>query len=95
MQGDQVLVELEPPQGRRTPAWAALRACWSGAIRPWWECFTTRGRTASRETMSVIPFDERMTQPILIPPGEELPAAHAGSTPHRVLGAEAVASSET
>jgi ribonuclease R len=53
----------------------------------------------------VIPFDERMTQPIVIPPGAEIPApcpihsesASADSewvgkhtTPHRVLGPEAL-----
>ena len=37
----------------------------------------------------VVPFDERMTQPIVIPPGAEIPPA--ASTPHRVLGTEAAA----
>ena len=39
----------------------------------------------------VVPFDERMTQPILIPAGQELPAANETATPHRVLGPEAPA----
>jgi ribonuclease R len=37
----------------------------------------------------VIPFDERMTQPIVIPEGKEVVEQKADSTPHRVLGAEA------
>ena len=40
---------------------------------------------------NVVPFDERMTQPILIPPGQEVPAASEAATPHRVLGTEAAA----
>ncbi|MGA3083026.1 MAG: RNB domain-containing ribonuclease, partial [Terracidiphilus sp.] len=35
----------------------------------------------------------RMTQPILIPQGQELPAAIEAGTPHRVLGIEATATS--
>src|SRR6202041_3245200 len=41
---------------------------------------------------SVVPFDERMTQPILIPFGQELAAPAEAATPHRVLGAEAAPS---
>jgi ribonuclease R len=37
----------------------------------------------------VVPFDERMTQPILIPPGQEVPPAVEGLTAHRVLGSGA------
>ncbi len=37
----------------------------------------------------VTPFDERMTQPILIPDGMEIPPAPAKANPHRVLGEEA------
>jgi ribonuclease R len=36
-----------------------------------------------------VPFDERMTQPILIPDGQELPEAGEPATPHRVLGDKA------
>jgi len=36
-----------------------------------------------------VAFDERMTQPIVIPFGAELPAVEDAPTPHRVLGAEA------
>jgi ribonuclease R len=38
---------------------------------------------------TVLPFDERMTQPILIPFGAERPQIEESATPHRVLGAEA------
>ncbi len=87
MQGDQVLVEVEPPKadGRR-----------QGRIV---RILERRNRTVvgvfhyARSDRSlghnVVPFDERMTQPILIPEGQELPAASDASTPHRVLGSEA------
>ena len=87
MQGDQVLVEVEPPKadGRR-----------QGRIV---RVLERRNRTVvgvfhyARSDRSlghnVVPFDERMTQPILIPEGQELPAASDASTPHRVLGSEA------
>src|SRR5271157_2586729 len=42
---------------------------------------------------SVVPFDERMTQPILIPEGQEIPPVSETGTPHRVLGSEASAAS--
>ena len=88
MQGDQVLVELEPPkpdgrlQGRilrilerRNPTVVGIFHC----ARP------DRGH---RQNV-VIPFDDRMTQPIVIPPGAENP--DQSSTPHRVLGTEVAA----
>ncbi len=82
MQGDQVLVEVEPPRPMGA-AWAALCACWSGAIPRWSASFIMRAAIATRGNV-VVPFDERMTQPILIPPGQELPAAAKATTPHRV-----------
>ena len=39
--------------------------------------------------MCVVPFDERMSQPIMIPEGAEWPAGTDAKTPHRVLGEEA------
>jgi ribonuclease R len=39
---------------------------------------------------TIIPFDERMTQAIVIPPGAEIPRESEATTPHRVLGSEAV-----
>jgi ribonuclease R len=95
MQGDQVLVDVEPPKAdgrrqgrivrviqRRNPTVVgvfhyARPVEWSGetAHPPGWH--------------SVVPFDERMTQPILIPPDEELPEAQEAASPHRVVGGEA------
>jgi ribonuclease R len=95
MQGDQVLVDLDPPKadGRRqgrvvrvlerrnstvvgTFHYARPKG-WSGesAHPPGWHV--------------VVPFDERMTQPILIPPDAPLPEAREAPSPHRVLGSEA------
>jgi ribonuclease R len=37
----------------------------------------------------VVPVDERMTQPIVIPPGAELPPVLEAGSAHRVMGAEA------
>ena len=92
MQGDQVLVELAAPRfdrggGRR-----------SGRIL---RVLTRRNPTvvgifhyARRDherANYVIPSDERMTQPILIPFGLEMPETTEDATPHRVLGTEAQA----
>jgi len=89
MQGDQVLVEAEPPkadgrrQGRIVRIMERRNATVVGVFH-----YARTDRTAGWH--SVTPFDERMTQPILIPEGQELPTA-AEATPHRVLGAEAAA----
>ncbi len=89
MQGDQVLVELEPlrADGRR-----------SGRIvrvlerrNPTVVGIFHYARSDRAQGNVVVPFDERMSQQILIPQGQELPAARAQATPHRVLGAEAAA----
>jgi ribonuclease R len=45
-------------------------------------------RSDRQQGHSVVPFDERMTQPILIPEGQELPVAGESATLHRVLGKE-------
>src|ERR1700723_268862 len=83
MQGDQVLVELAPPRpdGRL-----------SGRIA---RVLTRRNPTvvgvfhyALQEHApgnTVTPLDERMTQPILIPFGLELPPEAGDRTPHRVV----------
>src|ERR1035438_10334905 len=93
MQGDQVLVEVEPPkadgrrQGRIVRVLERRNPTVVGTFH--------YARTDRAPGHSVIPFDERMTQPILIPDGEELPAAGESATPHRVLGAEAAAAAES
>ncbi len=91
MQGDQVLVELAPPrfgQRDRRRSGRVLRI------------LTRRNPTVvgifhyargDRTGHIVVPFDERMTQPVVIPFGAELPAPSEAATPHRVLGKEAQA----
>jgi ribonuclease R len=87
MQGDQVLIELELPRAdgrlsgriarvleRRNPTVVGTFAYAKGERHP---------------HNVVIPFDERMTQPIVIPLGAEQPHESGEGTLHRVLGAEA------
>jgi ribonuclease R len=90
MQGDQVLVELAPPRG---DGWKLGRVA---------RVLTRRnatvvgmfhyGRDGARGTRGqfgnyVTPFDERMSQPVVIPEGAEVP--ETALQPHRVLGEEA------
>jgi ribonuclease R len=93
MQGDQVLVELMAPR------YGSSDARRSGRIL---RVLTRRNptvvgifhygrRDSERGGHFVVPFDERMSQPILIPFGQERPAAGQAPTPHRVLGKEAQA----
>jgi ribonuclease R len=103
MQGDQVLVEVEPPRAdgrrqgrivrvleRRNPTVVGIFHYGAPSDRS-----SSMGSNYARSDRSlrhnVVPFDERMTQPILIPLGQELQAADESSTPHRVLGSEATA----
>ncbi|HEY1894812.1 MAG TPA: VacB/RNase II family 3'-5' exoribonuclease [Terracidiphilus sp.] len=102
MQGDQVLVELAPPRAdgrrmgriarvleRRNPTVVGTFHYGAPSERssaPGWQyARSDRGRANH-----VVPFDERMNQPVIIPEGQELPAAEIAN-PHRVLGAEATA----
>jgi ribonuclease R len=104
MQGDQVLVEVEPPKAdgrrmgriarileRRNPTVVGVFHYGGGS-----EMSSPRGwRSAPSDRPGedfVVPFDERMTQPILIRDSHELPAAAGSATPHRVLGAKAARS---
>ena len=90
MQGDQVLVDVDPPkadgrmQGRIV---RILERRNSTVVGTFHSADPARGY---RQNV-VIPFDERMTQPIVIPPGAEIPPAAKSVTPHRVLGREALA----
>jgi ribonuclease R len=87
MQGDQVLVELASPRadGRRFGRIARVVERRNPTV-----VGTFRYSRSDRDLgNSVIPFDERMTQPIIIPRGQEFPSAPEAATPHRVLGAEA------
>jgi ribonuclease R len=102
MQGDQVLVELAAPRFGRGGAFGNAGRRSGRVLR----ILTRRNPTVvgifhysrrlegetSRGGHIVVPFDERMTQPIVIPFGAELPVASGEAlTPHRVLGAEAQA----
>ncbi|MBV8630746.1 MAG: RNB domain-containing ribonuclease, partial [Silvibacterium sp.] len=87
MQGDQVLVELAPPRadGRRLGRILRVLTRRNPTVVGVFH-YAREGR--SRENY-VTPFDDRMTQPILILDDSELPATGSGPTPHRVLGEEA------
>jgi ribonuclease R len=90
MQGDHVLVELAPPRadGRRFGRIARILERRNPTV-----VGIFRYARSDREIGNkVIPFDERMTQPIMIPRGQELPESEEIVTPHRVLGREAAAS---
>ncbi len=92
MQGDLVLVELSPPRtsgpnaGKRSGRIVQIAHRRNPTV-------VGRFRYANSERSLgnlVVPFDERMTQPILIPFGDEIPLLAADATPHRVLGNEAL-----
>ena len=89
MQGDQVLVEVDPPKadgrisGRIARILERRNPTVVGRFRR-----ADPGRGQNQNV--VLPFDERMTQAIVIPLGKEIPPAAASSTPHRVLGREAL-----
>jgi len=98
MQGDQVLVEVEPPRadGRRQGRIARILQRRNTTVVGIFHYARGRGRGLFRDGSPspsgnlVTPFDERMSQPILIPEGAEILAQPAASaTPHRVLGKEA------
>ena len=89
MQGDQVLVEVEPPkpdgrrQGRIVRVLERRNPTVVGIFH-----YRSSDRTFG-PNHHVVPFDERMSQPILIPESAGLPVPGEKSTPHRVLGSEA------
>ncbi|HEX3893811.1 MAG TPA: VacB/RNase II family 3'-5' exoribonuclease [Terracidiphilus sp.] len=87
MQGDQVLVELEPPRadGRQSGRIARILERRNPTVVG--RFHYARGE---RHPLNVvIPFDERMSQAIVIPEGAEIVGKNADSTPHRVVGPEA------
>jgi len=105
MQGDEVLVELAPPRyggrfgrsgpGPSRPGDFGQRR--SGRVV---RVLTRRNATvvgifhyarseSQRGGNFVVPFDERMRQPVAIPFGAELAAEGESLSAHRVLGAEA------
>ena len=90
MQGDQVLVELAPPRadGRRLGRIARILERRNPTVVGVFHY----SRSEREMENKVIPFDERMTQLIVIPYGEERPQTEPLQTPHRVLGHEAATS---
>ena len=89
MQGDQVLVEMEPPRadGKLSGRIARILERRNPTV-----VGTFHYRRGERYPLNVvIPFDERMTQHIVIPEGQEVVEAKPDATPHRVLGSEAKA----
>ncbi|MDE3148187.1 MAG: RNB domain-containing ribonuclease, partial [Acidobacteriota bacterium] len=88
MQGDQVLVEVAPPRadGRRLGRIVRVLE----RRNPTVVGIFHYARSDRAQGHTVVPFDERMTQDIVIPEGQELPPAGEGATPHRVLGKEAM-----
>jgi ribonuclease R len=84
MQGDQVLVEFEPPKadGRRMGRIVRVLERRNPTVVGVFHY----ARSDRAQGHTVVPFDERMTQSILIPEGSELPPAKEAATPHRVLG---------
>jgi ribonuclease R len=88
MQGDQVLVEVEPPKadGRRMGRIVRVMERHNPTVVGVFHY----ARSDRAQGHSVTPFDERMTQAIVIPFGQELPLVSESVTPHRVLGGEAV-----
>ncbi|HEY2467011.1 MAG TPA: VacB/RNase II family 3'-5' exoribonuclease [Terracidiphilus sp.] len=91
MQGDQVLVELAPPRadGRRLGRVARILERRNPTVVGVFH-YSRSDRDMGNK---VIPFDERMTQHIVIPHGQELPPdSDQQRTPHRVLGREAALS---
>ncbi len=99
MQGDQVLVELAPPRfgrGDNRRSGRVLRILTRRNPTVMGIFHYSRRESArggffeeGRGGNVVVPVDERMTQPIVIPLGAELPAALEAGSAHRVLGTEA------
>jgi len=95
MQGDQVLVELAAPRfgqhdprrsGRIVRVLTRRNPTVVGVFH-----YARGGREGERAGHFVVPFDERMRQPVVIPFGAEIPSSAETGTPHRVLGREAQA----
>jgi ribonuclease R len=94
MQGDQVLVEVGPPKrdGRREGRIARILERRNPTVVGVFH-YARKGRRGAyvpgeyRGNL-VTPFDSRMSQPILIPEGAEVPEVADGAE-HRVLGKEA------
>jgi ribonuclease R len=91
MQGDQVLVELAAPRfgrgdNRRSGRVLRILTRRNATVVG---TFHYSRRDTERGGHIVVPVDERLTQPIVIPFGAEVPAQREELSPHRVLGSEA------
>jgi ribonuclease R len=91
MQGDQVLVELAPPRGdgRRLGRVARVLTRRNLTVVGVFHYAGSGARSGRTQGNYVTPFDERMTQPVLIPDGAEI--VKTDTAAHRVLGKEAAA----
>jgi len=89
MQGDEVLVELAPPRadGRRLGRVARILQRRNPTVVGVFHYARSDREPGHR----LVPFDERMTQHIVIPRRQELPSEEQAATPHRVIGREAAA----
>ena len=97
MQGDEVLVDEAPPgrDGRRSGRVARVLNRRNPTVVGIFHYARAQRGSAWDDTSMVrgnfvVPLDERMTQPILIPEGAES-ASLTRTTPHRVLGEQAQA----
>jgi len=96
MQGDEVIVDEAPRgrDGRRSGRVLRILTRRNPTVVGIFHYERTHRRTSTWDHLPMIhgnyvtPLDERMTQPILIPDGMEIPATPKAS-PHRVLGEEA------
>jgi ribonuclease R len=93
MQGDQVLVELLPSRadGRKLGRIARVLTRKNPTVVGTFHY----SRNQRFPENFVTPFDDRMTQPIVIPDGLEVPPSPRSGNPNRVLGAEADAAETT
>ena len=94
MQGDQVLVELAPPRADGRASGRILRVLTRSnptIVGIFHYAPKNEIRSDRQQGHQVIPFDEKMTQPLLIPYDEPLPPPVAAVTAHRVLGEQAAA----
>ena len=92
MQGDEVLVELEPPRADGRMSGRVARVLERKNPTVVGKFHYSRGDRYPQNV--VIPFDERMTQPIVIPEGAEVVEKKAETPAHRVLGKEAALHAE-
>ena len=89
MQGDQVLVELDAPKADGRASGRVLRVL--TRRNPTIVGIFHYAQSDRQQGHQVVPFDEKMTQPVLIPYDEALPPPVALVSPHRVLGEQAAA----